>query len=171
MWGITLLILSLGLANTHGTQTVQLGWDASQNPTVTGYFLYYGTTSRAYTNRVDTETNAMATVSGLQEGKTYYFAVTAYNSDGVESAYSSEITYITPGFLSMVGGKNSANSNLVSMKFPVAWGHWYEIQASVNLQTWTTIGQTEVATSNAWTQFSDPQASQFSMRFYRLVLH
>jgi len=110
----------------------------------------------------------MTVVSGLQEGQTYYFAVTAYNSDGVESDFSSEVTYITPGFLSMVGG---TNSNLVSMKFPVAWGHWYEIQASEDLQAWTTIGQTGVATSNAWTQFSDPQASQFPMRFYRLVLH
>jgi hypothetical protein len=168
MWGITLLILSLGLANTHGTQTVQLGWDAPQEPAVTGCFLYYGTACRTYTNRIDTGTNTMATVSGLQEGQTYYFAVTAYNSDGVESDFSSEVTYITPGFLSMVGG---TNSNLVSMEFPVAWGHWYEIQASENLRTWTTIGQTGVATSNAWTQFSDPRASQFPMRFYRLVLH
>ena len=171
MWGITLLILSLGLANTHGTQTVQLGWDVSQNPAVTGHFLYYGTACKAYTNRIDTGTNTMATVSGLQEGQTYYFAVTAYDADGVESGFSSEVIYITPGFLSMVGGTNSTNANLVSMKFPVAWGYWYEIQASEDLQTWTTIGQTGVATSNAWAQFSDPQTSQFPMRFYRLVLH
>jgi len=168
MGGIALLILILGLANTHGTQTVQLGWDASQDPTVTGYFLYYGTACKTYTNQIDTGTNAMATVSGLQEGETYYFAVTAYNSDGVESDFSSEVTYITPGFLGVVGG---TNSNFVRMEFPVAWDHSYEIQASVDLKAWTTIGQTGVATSNAWTQFSDPQASQFPKRFYRLVLH
>jgi hypothetical protein len=168
---MALLILSLGLANTHGTQTVQLGWDTPQDPTVTGYFLYYGTACGTYTNQIDTGTNTMTVVSGLQEGQTYYFAVTAYNSDGVESDFSSEVTYITPGFLRMAGETNSTNSNLVSMEFPVACGHWYEIQASENLQTWTTIGQTGAATSNVWTQFSDPQASQFPKRFYRLVLH
>ncbi len=163
-----LLILSLNLANTHGAQTVQLAWDTPQNSTVAGYVLYYGTACRVYPHRIDLGTNTVASVSGLQEGQTYYFAVTAYNSAGVESTFSSEAAYITPGLLNLVGGMNS---NSVSMKFPVAYGHWYEVQASVDLKTWTTIGQTTTATSNVWTQFSDSQASQFPKRFYRLVLH
>jgi len=163
-----LFILSLSLANTRGTQTVQLAWDTSQNSAVAGYVLYYGTACRVYSNRIDLGTNTAATVPGLQEGQTYYFAVTAYNSAGVESTFSSEAAYITPGLLNMVG---RGNSNSVSMEFPVACGHWYEVQASVDLKTWTTIGQTTTAVSNVWTQFSDPQASQFSKRFYRLVLH
>jgi hypothetical protein len=55
--------------------------------------------------------------------------------------------------------------------FPVAPGQWYEVQASVDLQTWSTIYQTEVASSNATLQFSDTNSSAFPSRFYRLVLH
>jgi Fibronectin type III domain len=168
VWGAVLFILSLGLANMRGAQTVQLAWDTPQNSAVAGYALYYGTACRTYTNRIDLGTNTVASVSGLQEGQTYYFAVTAYNSAGVESAFSSEASFITPGLLELVDG---GNPNTASMEFPVACNHWYEIQASVDLKTWTTIGQTTMAVSNVWTQFSDPQAGQFPKRFYRLVLH
>ena len=165
---MVLFILSLGLADMRGAQTVQLAWDTPQNSTAAGYVLYYGTACKAYSNRVDLGTNTVATVPNLQEGETYYFAVTAYNSAGVESAFSSETSYITPGLLNLVGG---TNSNAANMEFPVACGHWYEVQASADFKTWTTIGQTAVAVSNVWTQFSDPQAGQFPKRFYRLVLH
>ncbi len=33
------------------------------------------------------------TVTGLQNGATYYFAVTAYDGNGLESAYSAELVY------------------------------------------------------------------------------
>lgn len=168
MWGVALLILVLGLVNTHGAQSVQLGWDASQDPAITGYHVYYGTACREYANQVDVGTNTTVTISGLCAGETYYFAVTAYNSAGEESNYSGEIAYITPGVLDMV---SSTNLNSASMEFPVAPGHWYEIQASEDLQTWTTIGQTGVATSNVWEQFSDPEAGHYPKRFYRLILH
>lgn len=167
-WGVILLAVTLFCNNAPGEQNVTLAWNPSKNSTVAGYFLYYGSAAGVYTNRINIGNNTTASVSGLKEGQTYHFAVTAYNSAGTESAPSTDISYITPGALTLLG---PTNFNSMTMKFPVASNHWYEVQASVDMQAWTTIGQTAVATSNAWNQFSDAQAGQFSTRFYRLVLH
>jgi len=167
-WVILLLALIFHFNNAHGTQDVRLAWNPSKSLAAAGYFLYYGPEQGAYTNKIDMGYSTTASVSGLREGQTYHFAVTAYNSSGVESALSSDVSYLTPGFLRFLGTMNIGS---MGMEFPVAPGHWYEVQASVNMQAWTTIGHTDQATSNAWTQFSDPQAGQFSTRYYRLVLH
>ncbi|HEV2437693.1 MAG TPA: fibronectin type III domain-containing protein [Verrucomicrobiae bacterium] len=167
-WATVLLALFFCLSNAHGSQIVQLAWNPSQTSTVAGYFLYCVNENGMYTNKIDIGINTTASVSGLQEGQTYHFAVTAYNSAGVESAPSSAVSYITPGLIRLLG---EINANAMGMEFPVAPGHWYEVQASTDMQAWSTIGQTGVATSNVWTQFSDPSAGQFPTRFYRLVLH
>jgi len=36
-------------------------------------------------------------VTGLEEGPTYYFAATAYDTSGTESGYSSQVMYSVPG--------------------------------------------------------------------------
>ena len=153
---------------THADQSVTLGWNASADTNVAGYYVYCGAASRVYTDKNDAGTNTVATISGLQSGQTNYFAVTAYNSAKVESPFSAEVSFIVPGVLQLTQGTNSSSLNI---RFPVAPGHWYEVQASVDLKSWTTISQTPTETSNTWIQFSDPQSGQFSKRFYRLVLH
>jgi hypothetical protein len=76
--------------------TVTLAWDPNPESDVVGYRLYYGTTSRAYPNVTDVGKVTTSSVSGLVSGTTYFFAVTAYNSAALESAYSAEITYTVP---------------------------------------------------------------------------
>ncbi len=56
----------------------------------------YGTSSGAYTVQTDAGTNLTATVYGLTGGTTYYFAVTAYNADDIESLPSDEISVFIP---------------------------------------------------------------------------
>ena len=68
--------------------TLTLAWDPSSDPSVVGYRLYEGNASQTYTNLVDVGTNLVATVSGLVPGATYFFAVTAYDDTGLESAFS-----------------------------------------------------------------------------------
>jgi len=75
---------------TNPTVSVTLTWPASADPSVTGYKIYYGVASGAYTNALDVGLAATATVSNLSAGARYYFAATAYNSSGVESPYSIE---------------------------------------------------------------------------------
>lgn len=69
----------------------------------------------------------------------------------------------------MSQGTNAGDPALI--QFPVEPGHWYEVQATTDLQSWTTVWQTDVADANVWLQFADPEAGAFSSQFYRLVLH
>jgi hypothetical protein len=81
--------------------SITLAWDAPTTNVDTtpltdlaGYKVYYGTTQGAYAQFVDTHninTTYTLDVSGLPPG-TYYIAVTAYNSSGVESAYSKPVS-------------------------------------------------------------------------------
>ena len=75
---------------------VTLAWDPNTEPGITGYKIYWGPSSGNYTSSKDVGNNTSATITGLDEGKTYYFAATAYNSDGIESGFSRQISYTIP---------------------------------------------------------------------------
>ena len=167
-WAAVLLAIVFLCIHAKGTPNVTLAWNASSDPSVAGYFLYYGPAAGVYTNRIDIGNSTTTSMSGLNEGETYHFAVSAYNSTGAESGLSADIVYITPGLITL---RSPVNPQAANLTFPVAPNHWYEIQASADMRTWGTIGQTGVATSNAWTQFTDTQSGQFTSRFYRLILH
>lgn len=86
--------LFLSLLSTTGLladQSVTLMWDNPQDPTVTGSVIYYGNSTRNYPYHTNALSSGPATVMGLQDGLTYYFAVTATNSAGLESDYSNEL--------------------------------------------------------------------------------
>lgn len=70
---------------------LKLAWDPSDSE-VAGYKVYMGPSSRNYTSSVDVGNQTDCTLTGLEDGKTYYIALTAYNREGIESEYSNEIT-------------------------------------------------------------------------------
>jgi hypothetical protein len=71
---------------------VTITWDPSPEPDVAGYKLYVGAESRIYHEIIDVGNRTTHTVTGLQDDRPYYFAVTAYTSTGGESAHSTEVT-------------------------------------------------------------------------------
>lgn len=91
------VLLTILFAEPSGAATVTVAWDPNPEPTVAGYRLYYGTSSRYYTNSVDVSNSTRCTISALVEGVTYYMAVTAYDTSGNQSGYSNEIVYTVPG--------------------------------------------------------------------------
>jgi hypothetical protein len=70
---------------------ITLEWDASSGPDIAGYKIYYGTSSRNYDTVIDIGNYTSVSIADLEDNETYYFAVTAYNADGDESVYSSEV--------------------------------------------------------------------------------
>ena len=100
-WVVGLGVISgliLGFSSHAATSTVYqnatLAWDALNDPSVAGYYLYYGNASGNYSTRIDVGTNTSGTVSNLVGGSTYYFTATAYNTARVESTPSSEATFM-----------------------------------------------------------------------------
>ncbi len=87
---IFLLVASAAFA-----ANVTLGWDRNPEGDIAGYRLYYGTSSRLYTANLDVGNTDQHTVTGLAAGTTYYFAATAYDISGAESAYSAEVLHTT----------------------------------------------------------------------------
>lgn len=75
---------------------VSLAWDASPDASVTGYRIYYGVASASYTNSATVGNVTNATVTGLVEGATYFFAATAFDGAGLESDFSNETSYTVP---------------------------------------------------------------------------
>ena len=84
-----------------------LEWDSNVDEDLAGYIVYYGTNSKNYKYDVDVGDETSCTVSNLKSGKKYYFAVTAYDEEGNESAYSAEIAYPNAGSSVASGGGGS----------------------------------------------------------------
>jgi hypothetical protein len=85
------LILTIVFYSYALSAQVTLTWEPNSEPDLAGYQVYYGTSSGIYTDSIDVGNTNAYTVSGLEEGLIYYFAVTAYNYSGDESSFSNEV--------------------------------------------------------------------------------
>ena len=94
-WVITLFLIS-SHAHVRAAQNVKLAWNASPSSGVTGYRLHYRQSSGGQTTSVNVGNVLTATISNLNDAAAYLFSVSAYNSAGLESARSNEISYTTP---------------------------------------------------------------------------
>ena len=94
--GAAFLFLSFFFAAPVHSLQLTLGWNVNPEPDIAGYKIHYGLSSRNYTSHSDVGNQTSYLVSNLQDGTKYYFAVTAYNSIGQESTYSTEAVYTPP---------------------------------------------------------------------------
>ncbi len=177
---VALLFTAIFLAaagRATAVQSVTLAWDPSGDSSVAGYRIH-AREDNAAPVLIDVGGRTQVTVPGLKEGMRYTFTVTSYNESGVESAPSNAAEYQVPVPITLRPGATPDAAKRV--QFPMAPGHWYELQASSDLRNWVTIWQTGVATEYAWTEYEDPRSTTASTkpgasgersRFYRLVVH
>jgi hypothetical protein len=69
-----------------------LTWNPNTETDLAGYKVYVGTASRTYGAPVDLGNATTFEVINLQRGQTYYFAITAYDTSGNGSLYSTEVS-------------------------------------------------------------------------------
>jgi hypothetical protein len=81
-------------------KTVTIGWDSNDDPDLEGYVVYcninspgppYKHSDKVPEHKLEDPLHPKAKLTGLQEDKEYYIALTAYNTDGVESSFSNDI--------------------------------------------------------------------------------
>jgi hypothetical protein len=83
-------LLALSPLTIFAAPSITLAWDPSPDTSVVGYKVYWGIATRTYTNSLSAGGATTLTISNLVAGRTYYFAATAYDTNGIESDYSVE---------------------------------------------------------------------------------
>ena len=166
----SLCFLLIAISLTARAQSrVTLAWNASIGSGIAGYRAYSGGSSRTYTNMMDVGNVTTATVTNLVPGTTYYFAVTAYDLAGLESAFSTEISFtaattpVTHVNLSL----SFTGTNEARLTGSAPSGYSYDVLASPDLLNWTVIGNA-VSDATGLLEFKDPGAANAATRYYRL---
>ena len=164
LWVLALLFGVVCL--THAERTVNLEWNPVTNGSITGYRIYCLEEGATEPVQIDVGSATSTTMGGLKEGLGYTFTVTAYNEQGRESTPSTPAKIVVPVPVQLV--RPSTPTAIKRIRFPVAPGRSYEIQASVDLRNWTTIWQTGIATTYTWLEVPDLQSGSLKQRYYRL---
>ena len=103
--GLVLVMVSLALTGCvvgqHQevpTGSVTLQWDPNTEPDLAGYKVYSSTLSGLYGDPIATLPPSVTTYqsTGLVKGVTYFFVVSAYNSQGIESLPFEEVARTIP---------------------------------------------------------------------------
>jgi len=81
--GTATLVWSAPTTNTDGTPLTDLA----------GYKVHYGTTHGSYSNTITVGNVTSYSINNLASG-TYYFSLTSYDTSGVESGYSNEVSKV-----------------------------------------------------------------------------
>ena len=113
----------LFLASTASARSISLAWNANPESDVAGYKIYYqsdsptlpfdGVEANEGASPIDVGDLTDFSLSGLSDSRIYYFAVVAYNADGIESPWSDVVASSwVPALLSPDNGA-SADSNAV----------------------------------------------------------
>ncbi|MEW6519000.1 MAG: tandem-95 repeat protein [Thermodesulfobacteriota bacterium] len=112
------MLFSLLFSAVAQANEAKFGWSPNTETNLAGYRIYYGIASGSYTNTVDVgnppaiDGQVTAILSGFTAGVTYYFAATAYDTDGFESDYSTEVVWTVPV---EVVSPPAANDTVLSM--------------------------------------------------------
>lgn len=85
-----------GLYTVTGDGTLELFWNQSPEPDVAGYDIYSSTSLNGKYQLIGSTKQTYFVDNGVTNGVTYYYAVSAYDFSGNESAPSRDIAYDTP---------------------------------------------------------------------------
>ena len=94
-FGVIGLLLVGSLSQAHAASSVTLAWDAPNAASgIAGYRVYYGNSSGIYPQIIDVGNSTTVTVPNLVPGQIYYVVVTDYNTAGLESGPSNQVSFI-----------------------------------------------------------------------------
>jgi hypothetical protein len=123
-----LLFITMAAATLHlGAPTAQaaqaaLSWTAPATNTdgtsatnLAGYKLHIGSSPGNYQQNIDVGNLTSYSDSSLNDGSTYYFAVTAYNASGVESANSNEVSKSFPAVSHLITATAGSGGTITAL--------------------------------------------------------
>jgi hypothetical protein len=150
-----------------GGLSVTVAWTPNPEPDIAGYKVYVGTNAGRYSTVLDAGKGTNQMITNLAAGWTYYFAVTAYNTSGLESDLSSEVSYTapvpSPELIFTPLGNGSFNLQFEGVP---GVAYWIEYTTNLTSTTWQRL-TTLTANSQGLAQLTDTPAD--GRRFYRAV--
>jgi hypothetical protein len=152
-WVVWIGCLSLLEATTVSAAlpSVTLAWNPSPANNIAGYRLYLGLSSGTYATSLDVGATTNATLANLTPGMTYYFAVTAYDTNNLESPFSGEINYTIPGVVNLAKLRISRGpTGQVQITGSAPVGYSYSVLSSKDLKNWNIVGTVVADTSGSF---------------------
>jgi hypothetical protein len=168
----SILLLFATLAVAHA-RNVTLAWDPNTEPDLAGYRVYYGTESGVYSNTLDVGNATQVTISNLTTGIAYYFVVTAYNTLGIESLPSEQVSFFLeenppppPPSIPTISSLQRNLYGAVELTVHGNQGRTHHVWVSDNLRDWTIL--TTVLNTGGTVQIVDTAAAGAPQRFYKI---
>jgi len=155
--GVIALLLSTAALGGQAS----LSWNPSADQSVAGYYVYYGTASRNYSNRQNVGRATSYTASNLTNGARYYFAVTAYNEAGQESSFSNEASALIP--LPTGAPTASFSASATSGVAPVSVSFSSSSTGTISLYSWNFGDGTSSTAQNPTHVYSSPGTYSVSL--------
>jgi len=146
--------------------SVSLAWDRNPESDVVGYRVYYGPASRRYTNSTYVGNATTNLTTGLSNGATYFFAVTALDATGLESDFSKEVVSTPSSSAGPLVQVRIAANRQAMLTVSGSAGTAYDFLATTNLSTWAVLGSATVG-PNGLASFTDTSATNYGFRYYR----
>lgn len=134
------VVLIFGFNASAFAASANLSWDSNTEPDLSGYKVYFGTSSGNYGAPVNVGNTTSYTVSGLGDG-TYYFVVTAFDTAGNESGFSNEASKTfsssdtTPPVISAI-----SVSNVLDDRATISWATNEAADTQIEYGTTTSYG-------------------------------
>jgi len=162
--GVVSVLLG-SLSPVQAAQSVTLAWNP--DPGVAGYHLHYGTASGVYNQTTDVGNTTTATVPNLTPGLTYFFVVTAFNTAGLESLPSNEVSFTAALDRPAISAMQQSPNGGFQFTVTDALDQTDSVYASSDLATWTLL--TTVVNTTGTFVVNDPEAANVERRFYRVT--
>jgi len=114
-------------------QMVTLAWDPVPAADIQRYELSYGLSPDQHVRTINAGLNTTSQVTGLEEGRRYFFAVRAVNNAGVAGPYSAPISYDVP-FEAATSTAPEAARIAIGLSGGPLNGGWMQIRAEGSLR-------------------------------------
>jgi fibronectin type 3 domain-containing protein len=108
---LIIFVAEAAKAQEAKTLNVTLTWDANTEPDLSYYKVYWGNMSRIYTANSGNIGKVLTFKKSFPLGQKYFFAVTAVDTEGLESDYSNEVW--TDGYVNLKPGAPNIKLNVV----------------------------------------------------------
>jgi hypothetical protein len=165
-WTTVRLILALagvaGLASAQ--QSARISWQPNKESDIAGYKVYSGIRSGQYTKIQDVGKQTSAVVAALAHDTTHYFAVQAYNTSGLASNLSAEVSYKTLPAFAEISITDAAGTSLQDGLAAVSLG-FASIGSQDASRNFSVANLGTIDLTGLGTSLSGPHAGDFRIDF------